>query len=124
TLLKDTFSQHARFAREREPLNQMAYDQLESALMDGHPYHPCYKSRIGFSVSDHYRYGPEFEAEIRPQWVALCKELAGEHALPGRTYRDMMLTELGEEQLLGFDSILLDLGYKPSDYVYLPVHPW
>ncbi|MEF9958295.1 MAG: IucA/IucC family protein, partial [Acinetobacter sp.] len=42
------------------PAIQYPYDILESYLMDGHPYHPCYKSRVGFSLQDNVRYGVEF----------------------------------------------------------------
>ncbi|WP_051251166.1 IucA/IucC family protein [Paenibacillus harenae] len=124
TLLNDTLAQHKRATEGTQPLHGLSYDKLESALMDGHPYHPCYKSRIGFSVSDHYAYGPEFEAEVKPVWIALCKELAGQHVLSGLAYRDILLLELGEGQLSQFDSVLREHNREPAEYVYLPVHPW
>src|SRR5690606_19170135 len=41
------------------PRRGLSYRALESALDEGHPYHPCFKARTGFSLDDHRRYGPE-----------------------------------------------------------------
>ena len=42
---------------------------LEAALIEGHPYHPAFKSRIGFSDADNREFGPESGACIRPVWL-------------------------------------------------------
>lgn len=59
------------------------YDDLESLVVDGHRYHPSYKSRLGFDADDNAAYGPEFGRPLRPVWVALrpgaaeCRGLGG-----------------------------------------------
>ncbi|MCA1845595.1 MAG: siderophore biosynthesis protein, partial [Actinobacteria bacterium] len=77
-----------------------AYDDLESLIVDGHRYHPSYKSRLGFNALDNAEYGPEFGRLIRPQWVALRRDLVEWSAVPG----------VGPRML--------------GDHVVLPVHPW
>lgn len=42
-----------------------SYRSLEMALHEGHPYHPCFKSRVGFSDQDHMDYSPEYAALIK-----------------------------------------------------------
>lgn len=57
------------------PVDTLTYEQLETYLMAGHPYHPCFKSRIGFDLQDNYDYGPEFAQNIEVVWLAVKKEL-------------------------------------------------
>ncbi|WP_415878257.1 IucA/IucC family protein [Methylomonas sp. TEB] len=72
TLLKDTLAQHAR----QPDASERDLTALEGQLQDGHPYHPCYKSRIGFDPIDNFDYGPEFQPSVRLVWLALRRERA------------------------------------------------
>ncbi len=56
-------------------VDTLTYEQLEGYLMAGHPYHPCFKSRIGFDLQDNYDYGPEFDQNIEVVWLAVKKDL-------------------------------------------------
>lgn len=123
TRLKDSCSQSLRSTHDAR-LQTLNYDRLESLLMDGHPYHPCYKSRIGFDLTDNYAYGPEFEPDIAPVWVALREDIASVHMAQGLDYRDHLLSELGEAVLQRFDHFLHEQGLIPEAYVYMPIHPW
>ncbi|MDH2325543.1 IucA/IucC family protein [Cereibacter sp. SYSU M97828] len=42
---------------------------LESALIEGHPYHPCFKSRLGFTDADNAAFGPEGGASFPLVWL-------------------------------------------------------
>jgi siderophore synthetase component len=76
------------------------FDELESLVVDGHRYHPSYKSRLGFDSLDNAEFGPEFGRTIRPQWVALRADVAECSSTSGA----------GPDRL--------------GDHVVLPVHPW
>lgn len=76
------------------------FDELEGLVVDGHRYHPSYKSRLGFSPVDNAEYGPEFSRPIRPVWVAVHRDLVRCSALAGA------------------------VPEKLGDHVVLPVHPW
>lgn len=76
------------------------YDDLETLVVDGHRYHPSYKSRLGFNAVDNAEYGPEFGRPIRPVRVAIHRDLARCSALP-----------VVRPEVIG-------------DHVVLPVHPW
>ena len=82
------------------PAAGAGYDDLESLVVDGHRYHPSYKSRLGFNAVDNAEYGPEFGRLIRPVRVAVHRDLARFSALPG-----------AEPEVIG-------------DHVVLPIHPW
>ena len=99
TVLNDSaVREHWREAAR--PATGASYDDLESLVVDGHRYHPSYKSRLGFNAVDNAEYGPEFARLIQPVWVAIHRELVAVHAVPGV-----------HAELVG-------------DHLVLPVHPW
>ncbi|BFT69307.1 IucA/IucC family protein [Paenibacillus sp. P36] len=102
---------------------QRSYDELES-LLDGHPYHPCYKSRIGFSLEENARYGPEFNQDLQPVWLAVAKAQSQLSLLEGEDYRKMIQDELGSGIVSRFEAILTEKGLNAADYLFMPVHPW
>ena len=120
TLLKDTLSRYTRGSHGHE----RDLTALEGQLQDGHPYHPCYKSRVGFDPVDNFAYGPEFEPEIRLLWLALRRKHAVLAVCRDRDIDDLLREELGEAQHAHFTSKLSNLGLAPHDYLLLPVHPW
>ncbi len=124
TLLKDT--QSARWARERPDRGNRDYDEWETALIEGHPYHPCYKSRIGFTLEDNLAYGPEFGPEFKLVWLAIRRDavvLSLSDSLPA--YTEFLQVELGQE-MDRLESVLRELAphVKPEGYAFVPVHPW
>jgi 2-[(L-alanin-3-ylcarbamoyl)methyl]-3-(2-aminoethylcarbamoyl)-2-hydroxypropanoate synthase len=52
-----------------------SFDDLESLVVDGHRYHPSYKSRLGFDAADNAEFGPEFGRRLRPVWVGVRRSL-------------------------------------------------
>jgi len=82
------------------PAAGAGYDELESLVVDGHRYHPSYKSRLGFNAVDNAEYGPEFGRRIRPVRMAVRRDLVQWNAAGG----------LSPETF--------------GDHVVLPVHPW
>jgi len=123
TLLKDTLAQYYRHQEEKK-LQESSYDELEGRVMDGHPYHPSYKSRIGFDYADHYAYGPEFRQKIRPLWLAVRKKDTRFAISRQLHYEQFVTEELGWAQLNAFAEKVKETGHDPSDYLFLPVHPW
>ena len=108
TLVNDALARHV--ATERgDVLADADYDLLESIILDGHRYHPAFKSRVGFDVADNLAYGPEFADDIRPLWLAAHRsitEVTVSESLDERTF-------LAEQ-----------FGEAPEGYTLLPVHPW
>ena len=74
TIFKDTIAQYERCNKLK--YTQKSYDELENHLIDGHPYHPSYKARIGFQYRDNFRYGYEFMRPIKLIWIAAHKKNA------------------------------------------------
>ncbi|WP_199615906.1 IucA/IucC family protein [Paenibacillus alkalitolerans] len=123
TLFKDALAQHHRFEREIR-LRGSGYDDLEGIVMDGHPYHPSYKSRIGFDYADHFTYGPEYKQEIHPLWLAAHKDFTRVAVSRRLEYDRFLESELGAEQLKRFKDSIIRQGVDPAEYIMMPVHPW
>lgn len=120
TLLKDTLALHLRQPRHGE----RSLTALEGQLQDGHPYHPCYKSRVGFDPLDNLAYGPEFAPSVRLLWLGLKKPLASLASCRDTDATAFVRGELGDTQHARFMSVLCSLGLDPDSYHLLPVHPW
>lgn len=104
-------------------LRNMPYDYIESGLLKAHPYHPCYKSRIGFDAVDNLHYGPEFSPDIKLVWLAVRKLNCLSIASPSLNELDFYQQQLGD-QLIQFNTQLTERGCNAGDYVFIPVHPW
>ncbi len=105
--------------KSRRQLNCM---ELETALHEGHPYHPCFKARSGFSPDDHQRYSCDTGARFRLHWAAIPRTLA--HAeFPGdpHTFYRRELSAITQQQLA--DRLQAQTG-STSAYWFVPMHPW
>lgn len=103
---------------------QSPYALQEAELGDGHPYHPCFRSRMGFSIDEHRRYGPEFAQAIVLTWLAIDREASETHSLPGLDYDDFVQSQLGTEEYHRLLGRIEAQGRAPARYRLLPVHPW
>ena len=102
----------------------LPYAWQEAQLGEGHLYHPCYRSRIGFNLADHQRYGPEFAQAFGLVWLALDKRLADIHSLPGGDYTQFLQAEIGATEVLHLQRAIISTGKDAEDYYLLPAHPW
>jgi siderophore synthetase component len=92
-------------------------------VMEGHLYHPAYKSRLGFSLDDHLAWGPEFAQPIRPLWLAARRGVAEVTLSTRQDENEFQRQQLGPA-LDGFRKRIRQFGVEPADYALLPVHPW
>jgi siderophore synthetase component len=84
-----------------DPLGSL--EAAERAIVDGHPFHPCCRSRPGFTVADQLAFAPEHGADVALELVALPPE------------RTLVVGDWPRRLRSGPD------GRGP---VLLPVHPW
>lgn len=120
TQIKDAQTLYARGAT---PLRHADYDTLEARLTDGHPYHPSYKSRLGFTLDDNRRYAPELAATVTPLLLAVRREHS-RSAISSALGAEAVGVLLGATDRARFEAALRRRGARPVDYLPLPVHPW
>ena len=123
TLVKDALAQYVR-AERGDTLHGADYDTLESAITDGHPYHPAYKSRIGFDLADNLAWGPEFAGSIHPLWLAAHRGVATVTVSAGLGEAAFLREQLGPTTVERFHQRIRRAGADPRRYALLPVHPW
>lgn len=122
TVLKDALAQSHR-RQLVGSLHESEYDELEALVMDGHLYHPSYKSRIGFDCCDHADYGPEFSPALDPIWLAVDHRYARMAVSQRLEVNSFIKEELGAAYPR-FVAGLPEGSHFPSDYLFVPVHPW
>ena len=99
----------------------LGFAALDAALWEGHPYHPCFKARTGFTLEDHRRYGPECAEPFRLEWLAVRRDMMAVSLPDGEA--DFARTELGTD----WDRLarrLGETGLSLRTHALLPVHPW
>ena len=104
------------------PRRSMRFAELEGALEEGHPYHPCYKARTGFSDADHAAYGPEAGKAFQLIWLLVHRKHLRQ-ALPADE-RIFWKTELGDETWAEIEAIRQEAGLASDDFALVPLHPW
>ncbi|MEP5758837.1 MAG: IucA/IucC family protein [Litoreibacter sp.] len=124
--LRDDLSRTAFLTNLTRPIVQqrgsriaMTYDQLECAIDEGHPYHPCFKARSGFSDADHLAFGPEAAETFQLEWLAVDKGLIAQ-MVPDGFWRK----ELGERNRLKLCRQATAAGINLSEFGLIPAHPW
>ncbi|PLR82023.1 IucA/IucC family siderophore biosynthesis protein [Bacillus canaveralius] len=122
TLVKD--HQSKQFQVDQIPEQDKYYEVLESHMVDGHPYHPSYKSRIGFSLADNFDYGPEFNQEVSIYWVAVNEQLIDVNTLKKMSFEEIIKHHVTNEDKYRFLQVLKEKGCEEKNYVFLPAHPW
>lgn len=90
----------------------------------GHPYHPCHKTKLGFSLEDYMKFSPEFHGDIHLPLAAIAKEqltLALEDAtLPYATWFAQHFQKTADLYVKKMQA----LNLNPNDYYPFFVHPW
>ncbi|HSC89013.1 MAG TPA: IucA/IucC family protein [Polyangiaceae bacterium] len=104
------------------PRRQLGFQELESVIHEGHQYHPCFKSRTGFSLQDHRDYGPEAGRTFRLEWLAVRRDKL-RAALPTDD-ESFWRHELGSDVLGTLQDRMRRLNLPWETHSLLPVHPW
>jgi 3,4-dihydroxybenzoyl-citryl-spermidine/N-citryl-spermidine--spermidine ligase len=100
----------------------LPFDRLDCALAEAHPYHPCFKSRTGFSLQDNALFGPEAGRPFQLHWIAV-KRADVREALPADP-DPFWVAELGEAEFSGLSLRMTQQGVHLDTHELVPVHPW
>lgn len=103
---------------------ESAYALQEAQLGDGHRYHPCFRSRIGFSVQDNLRYAPEYAQPFTLVWLAIAVQASATHGVEAMAYERFIEDQLGTQEYRRLRAQIEGQGRAPARYRLLPVHPW
>ncbi|OII25741.1 siderophore synthetase [Curtobacterium sp. MCBA15_016] len=101
-----------------------SFQDVESAMTEGHPAFVAANGRIGFGLDEYRAYAPEAGGRFRYRWLAARRACTHLALAADRTERDHWAAELDPETTAGFRAVLVSRGLDPDDYVWIPVHPW
>ena len=111
-------------AFESKQLVAASFQQIEHAMTEGHPCFIANSGKIGFNKEEFLQYSPEADQKFSLVWLAGHRSRATFTALDHIAYLDFIKKELGEEDYSNFMTRLKNKGVNPSDYIFIPVHPW
>lgn len=100
----------------------MSFAGIEGALDEGHPYHPCYKARAGFTQADNRAYGPEAGTPFRLDWLLVARRHLYQALPVGED--TFWIAELGAETYAELQARRAALGLSAADFGFVPLHPW
>lgn len=102
---------------------ELSYKKLESTIDEGHPYHPCFKARTGFSERDHELYGPENGNTFQLIWLAVSRQMLKQN-IPHEKDEDFWKDELSKKTWLTLKARMNEKNASWESFGLLPVHPW
>ncbi|KTD46243.1 IucA/IucC family protein [Legionella quateirensis] len=88
----------------------------------GHPYHPNFRVKKGFSLNEVLHYSPEFNTQVSIHWAAIHRSLAFT-SIDELSYRLLFAQHFAQE-FQYWNQTLLSMHLDPDHYLPLPVHPW
>jgi N2-citryl-N6-acetyl-N6-hydroxylysine synthase len=94
--------------------NYWSFIEAEQALVLGHNFHPCPKSKEQFNRNDHLTYAPEFGGKFPLKWALLNKD-----------YLIQNNSKYFDNTSWHVDLFRKDYGINFEDkYMPFPFHPW
>lgn len=105
-------------------LYNASFAQMECRSAEGHPYHPCYRSRLGFSQEDNQAYSPEYEPQLSVFWLAAHEDEVDIRLSEGMEEQYFFHSILGSKDEEKFQQKLEELNLDSDKYKYIPLHPW
>ncbi len=100
------------------------FQTIETSMTEGHPCFVANNGRLGFGIHEYLSYAPETASPVRLVWLAAHRSRAAFTAGVGIEYESFLREELGAETVERFHAVLRDQDLDPSDYLFIPVHPW
>ncbi|UIX33913.1 IucA/IucC family protein [Streptomyces sp. GQFP] len=100
------------------------FQAIETGMTEGHPCFVANNGRLGFGVHEYLSYAPETASPVRLVWLAAHRSRAAFTAGVGIEYEAFLREELGQETVVRFRTKLSDQGLDPTEYLFIPVHPW
>lgn len=124
--LWQTMVKHAQVLAEEQkvPLRALSYVAMEARVNNGHLYHPSFKSRLGFTLTDNQCYGPELAKPFHLQWLAVHKSVAHFNVMAPFNDEMLVAASFSPAHQAGLQAELTRLGLSLEHCYLLPVHPW
>ncbi|OJA00911.1 hypothetical protein BEV13_01865, partial [Rickettsiella grylli] len=98
--------------------------QFEQSVFNGHPYHPCAKTKLGFTNEDTINYSPEFKSKVGIYITAVQKNYVHIESMKKNTDFTEWFTECYPKAWSCWLEELKENNLDVKNYIPFPVHPW
>lgn len=98
--------------------------QFEQSVYSGHPYHPCAKTKLGFTIQDTINYSPEFQSKVGIYIAAVQKKYVHVESMQQNVNFIEWFTKFFPEAWGSWLEELKKSNLEAKDYIPFPVHPW
>ena len=98
--------------------------QFEQSVFSGHPYHPCAKTKLGFTIEDTINYSPEFQSKVGIFIAAVQKEYAHIEAMQFNINFTEWFANYYPDAWEAWEQELKKNNLEIKNYIPFPVHPW
>lgn len=98
--------------------------QFEQSVFSGHPYHPCAKTKLGFTVEDTINYSPEFQSKIGIHIAAVQKKYVHIESIQHNiNFTEWFSSAYPRAWTLWLEELEKN-NLEINNYIPFPVHPW
>jgi siderophore synthetase component len=96
---------------------------FEQLCVEGHNLHPGGKTKMLMEPEAVYRYASEFDGTPDLRLVGIRRDWAESASLGGRDVGEILFDQyMGLREAVARE--FTEQGLSPSDYLFIPVHPW
>lgn len=122
---KDNIHTSLDWVRKMEKTNPLfsTLTFYEQWVIDGHPVHPCSKTKYGLDFQDVITYSPEWGGRPSLALAAVKKDHCHITSIDGKAPGDILYREYPELRMF-IENMLTRQGLDPIEYELIPVHPW
>jgi siderophore synthetase component/RimJ/RimL family protein N-acetyltransferase len=122
--LGSSYFKHTKDRLSIEQLVRADFQQIEGAMIEGHPCFVANNGRVGYSNIEYLNYSPEAEHPIKVIWLAAHKSKTVFSSSKCTDYERLLRDEFDLSILSEFNAKLRSKDLDPEDYFLIPVHPW
>jgi siderophore synthetase component len=90
----------------------------------GHPYHPCAKTKLGFSTKEVLSYSPEFQGGAEISLLAVHKDIMHIASSQENLQSNNWIENQYPKWFKKWKNKLESKGFSSDEYLALPIHPW
>jgi siderophore synthetase component len=98
--------------------------KFEQSVFSGHPYHPCAKTKLGFTVEDTINYSPEFQSKVNIHIAAVKKQYVHIESIQQNIDFTEWFSKHYPEAWINWLEELKKNNLEVRNYIPFPVHPW
>ncbi len=96
---------------------------FEQWIAEGHPYHPCAKTKLGLTRFEALKYSPEFHQETNLSIAAIHQSLVQIEQCEQSDYKIWFANHFADINN-EWQQACIKQQLNPADYAPIPIHPW